>query len=465
VHKKNVNSAGYSLTFNLKIPSLPTEFAKVAETIESLGGTMSDISIIKTELTFTIRKITIHCSDSEHGNRIFDCLKNLNKAKVEEIRDDTLHCHLGGKIAITTTCPLNTIDDLARAYSPGVARICNVIKNQPSNVYKYTIKKNSVAVVSDGSAILGLGNLGPEAALPVMEGKAALFKKFANIDAYPICLATQETEEIIATVKNISPGFGGINLEDISSPRCFEIEERLARELDIPVFHDDQHGTAIVILAALINSLKIIKKNFESVKVVICGFGAAGIATAKLIGAYGVCNIIPCDRAGIIHRGRKEGMNDVKQRLLGYSYINPKDIRGNLEEALVEADIFIGLSGPNLISKEMVSLMAKDSIVFALSNPVPEIYPSEIQDIAKIIATGRSDLKNQVNNALCFPGLFRALLDQNIREVTDKIKIAAAEAIASCVPTRDLNTHFIVPKCFDKSIVANISKKINEVNS
>ena len=463
LNNPNYNSAGFSVTVRLKIPNHPGEFAKVADSIGQMDGSLSDVVLIKNEFTHTIRDITVNCHDGEHGARIIQSLRNLNRSSVEDARDDTLWCHRGGKLKITPTCNIETQDDLSRAYTPGVGRVCLEIFDNPESAYEYTIKKNSVAVVTDGSAVLGLGDLGPEAALPVMEGKAILFKKFANINAYPICLASQDVDEIVQTVKNISPGFGGINLEDISSPRCFEIEKRLSEELDMPVFHDDQHGTAVVVLAALINSLKIVAKSFDEIKVVICGIGAGGIATSRLLADYGVKNIIPCDSRGIIYRGRKEGMNKIKSEILEISSINPENVSGSVADALKGADVFIGLSQAGSITPEMVKSMNPDNIVFALANPIPEIFPRDLQGIARIVATGRSDFNNQVNNALCFPGIFRGAIDGRAKNITQEMKVAAAEAIADCVSPHELNEDYIVPTCFNPMVVSSVANRVSRV--
>ena len=369
------------------------------------------------------------------------------------------HLKFKGKIEVKSKFPqLKTKDDLSIAYTPGVAAVSSLLAENPSESYNYSIKGNTIAVVSDGSAVLGLGNIGPYGALPVMEGKALLFKEFGGVDAYPIVLATQDTEEIIRTVKAIAPTFGGINLEDISSPRCFEIEERLIKELDIPVFHDDQHGTAIVVLAALINSLKLVKKQKENIKMIVCGAGAAGIATTKLLVKYGIKNIILVDSQGIVCKKRAD-LNKVKIKMLEIT--NPENIKGGLKEALKNADVFVGVSAPNILKPEFVKLMSNKPIVFAMANPIPEIMP----DIAKkagayIIGTGRSDFPNQINNVLAFPGLFRGVLDNRIKIITDEMKIAAAETLADYLKKRELNTNKILPSVLDKNVAKTIAKKM-----
>ncbi|MBU0536262.1 MAG: NAD-dependent malic enzyme [Nanoarchaeota archaeon] len=366
------------------------------------------------------------------------------------------HKEKKGKIAISNKFgPLKTKDDLSIAYTPGVAEPCREIAKDKSKVYDYTSKGNMVAIVTDGTAVLGLGNIGPEAGLPVMEGKAILFKEFGNVDAFPICLDTKDTEEIIKIVKAIAPGFGGINLEDISAPRCFEIEERLKKELDIPIFHDDQHGTAVVTLAGLINALKIVRKKPADLKVVFNGAGAAGIAVAKIFREYGVGNIVMCDTKGVIYKGRKEGMNKYKE-----GFAAETDAR-TLAEAIKGADVFVGVSVAGAVTKEMVKSMNKDSIIFAMANPVPEIMPDEAKKAgARIIATGRSDFPNQINNVLAFPGIFRGALDARARDITEKMKLAAANALASCVdkPSEEM----IIPSALDRSVALRVAEAVKK---
>ena len=367
--------------------------------------------------------------------------------------------HEAGKISVISKFPLKGRDELSKAYTPGVARVCEAIHESKSLVHTYTIKRNTVAVVTDGTAVLGLGDIGPEAAIPVMEGKAMLFKEFAGVDAFPICLATKDTDEIIRTVRAIAPVFGGINLEDISAPRCFEIEERLQAELDIPVFHDDQHGTAVVVLAALFNALRIVDKRIEDIRVVISGVGAAGVACSKMMMRAGVRNIIGCDRAGAIYRGRTENMNSVKQWFAEHT--NRDGFRGSLRDALEGADVFLGLSGPGLLRREDIKRMGRDAIVFALANPVPEIMPEEAKGEARVIATGRSDYPNQINNVLCFPGLFRGLLDAGATLVNEEMKLAAAHAIADLVIDA-LDERCIVPSPFDRRVVPAVARAVKE---
>ncbi|MTK12079.1 MAG: NAD-dependent malic enzyme [Clostridiaceae bacterium] len=371
-----------------------------------------------------------------------------------------LHEQNIGKIEIKSKVEVTTREDLSLAYTPGVAEPCRKIHENEENVYKYTSKGNIVAVVTDGTAVLGLGDIGPKAGLPVMEGKAILFKEFANVDAFPICLDTKNVDEIVKTVKLIAPGFGGINLEDIGAPRCFEVEERLKKELDIPVFHDDQHGTAIVVLAGVINALKVVNKKMEEIKVVINGAGAAGTAIAKLLLSSGVKNLIACDKVGILYRGI-ENVDDAKKELAKTT--NPDNIKGTLADALVGADVFIGVSAPGIVSQDMVKAMNKDSILFAMANPTPEIMPDEAKAAgARVIGTGRSDFPNQVNNVLAFPGIFRGALDVRAKEINEEMKIAAANAIANSISDEDLNEDNVIPSALDKKVAANVAEEIKK---
>lgn len=365
-----------------------------------------------------------------------------------------------GKLEIKSKLEVATREDLSLAYTPGVAEPCRKIHENEENVYKYTSKGNLVAVVTDGTAVLGLGDIGPKAGLPVMEGKAILFKEFANVDAFPICLDTKNVDEIVKTVKLIAPGFGGINLEDIGAPRCFEIEEKLKKELDIPVFHDDQHGTAIVVFAGIINALKVVSKKLEDIKVVVNGAGAAGTAIAKLLLSSGVKNLIACDKIGILYRGI-EGVDDAKKELAKVT--NPDNIKGTLADALIGADVFIGVSAPGIVTKDMVRTMNKDSILFAMANPTPEIMPDEAKAAgARVIGTGRSDFPNQVNNVLAFPGIFRGALDVRAKEINEEMKIAAAYAIASMIKDEDLNEDNVIPYALDRNVASNVAEAIKE---
>jgi malate dehydrogenase (oxaloacetate-decarboxylating) len=378
---------------------------------------------------------------------------------VRKVSDRTFLLHLGGKIEIASKVPLKTRDDLSRAYTPGVARISQAIAKDPSDLRRLTIKRNTVAVVTDGSAVLGLGNIGPGAALPVMEGKAALFKRFADVDAWPVCLDTQDVDEIVRTVQIIAPVYGGINLEDISAPRCFEIEARLRDLLDIPVFHDDQHGTAIVVLAALTNALKLVKKDLKSTKIVLSGVGAAGTAVARLLVAKGAKNIIGFDKDGLVFEDK--GAEDPMRKWF-VTNCSPGSFRGDIHEAMKDADVFIGVSAPNVLTEGDIKSMAKSAIVFALANPDPEIDPALARKHAAVVATGRSDQPNQINNVLAFPGIFRGLLDAHITKITDKMLVLAAEAIASCVSDEQLNANFIVPSVFDLNVVQKVAAAVKK---
>ena len=406
--------------------------------------------------------VTCNAINEEHAEKIASAIEAHPELTVRKVSDRTFLIHLGGKIQIESKVPLKTRDDLSRAYTPGVARISQAIAANKSDARRLTIKRNTVAVVTDGSAVLGLGNIGPEAALPVMEGKAVLFKRFADVDAWPICLDTQDVDEIVRTVQILAPVYGGINLEDISAPRCFEVERRLRDLLDIPVFHDDQHGTAVVVLAALTNALKLVKKNLKDCKIVMSGVGAAGTAIARLLVASGAKNIIGYDKDGLVC-DHKPGDDLVRTWFV--DNCSPGSFKGDIHEAIKGADIFIGVSAPNILNEEDISAMAKDSIVFALANPDPEIDPSIARKYAKVVATGRSDQPNQINNVLAFPGIFRGLLDGRITKINDKMLIAAANAISSCVSDEQLNVNFIVPSVFDQNVVTKVSQAIKNFSN
>jgi malate dehydrogenase (oxaloacetate-decarboxylating) len=449
-------SASYSQTLRLKIKNSPGMLGKVTSLIGEQGADIGAVDIAGFEKGHILRDITINVRDDSHGETVVKALKELQDVEVVNVSDRTFLMHLGGKIRVTNKVPLATRDDLSMAYTPGVARVCMAIHREPANAYKLTIKRNTVAVVTDGSAVLGLGNIGPEAACPVMEGKAMLFKEFGKVDAFPICLATQDTEEIIKAVKHIAPVFGGINLEDISAPRCFEIETRLKKELDIPVFHDDQHGTAVVVLAALMNSIKIVKKQMKDLKIVISGVGAAGVACSKIIMAAGARNIIGFDRQGAIFEGRTENMNFMKEWFAKHT--NPSKFKGSLTDALDGADLYIGLSGPGTINPVDLKKMNRDAIVFAMANPIPEVMPEEAAPYVRIMATGRSDYPNQINNVLCFPGIFRGALDVQARDINEEMKLAAAEAIANVVAPSELNEDYIVPGVFNPRVAESVAE-------
>lgn len=448
----------YSTLIRLELDRKPGMLGAVATTIGNVGGVIGDISIVKRTRDKTVRDITVDARNSEHEKTIAGALDTIEGVKVIEVTDRTFFSHIGGKIEVVSKIPLDAVDKLSMAYTPGVARVCQAIHEDKQRAYHLTIKRRTVAVVSDGTAVLGLGDIGPEAAMPVMEGKAMLFKEFGGIDAFPICLDTKDSRMIVEIVKSIAPGFGGINLEDISAPRCFDIEQQLIDALDIPVFHDDQHGTAVVALAALINALKIVGKRMQDLKVVVSGIGAAGVACSKILMAVGVSRIIGCDRMGSIYRGRTEGMNSVKQWYAEHT--NQDRFKGPLAEALTGADVFIGVSAANLLNPQDIKGMAKDPIVFAMANPTPEIMPEQAQPYARIMATGRSDYPNQINNVLCFPGLFKGALRCYARKITEGMKIAAAEAIAHSVSEQDLNESNIIPSVFDKKVGEAVAQAV-----
>ncbi len=431
---------------------------RVTSVIGKAGGDIGAVDLVEMTGTTVVRDMTVKASDSEHAHRIVDLLKKVSGVRVANISDRTFLMHLGGKIEIQSKVPIRSRDDLSMAYTPGVARVCLAIKEDPQRAFTLTIKQNTVAVVTDGTAVLGLGDIGPEAAMPVMEGKAMLFKELGGVDAFPICLNTKDPDKIVETVKLIAPAFGGINLEDISAPRCFDIEERLKKELDIPVFHDDQHGTATVVAAALLNALKIVRKDLRRLKVVVSGVGAAGTATIKILLALGVRNIIGVDEHGTIYRGRPVGMDFMKTWVA--SATNPQNLKGKMSDAVKGADVFIGLSVPRVLTVRDVKSMARDRIIFAMANPVPEIQPEEVDRFVRVMATGRSDYPNQINNVLCFPGFFRGLLDSRARTVNEEMKIAAAHAIASCVARRELGPEYIIPSVFNKKVAPAVAREV-----
>ncbi|MEM8721124.1 MAG: NAD-dependent malic enzyme [Cyanobacteria bacterium P01_G01_bin.39] len=445
-------SASFSLKIELEIPNRPGALASIMSTIASHGGSLGDIVLLQRNLKYTHRELMIDASSTEQGDQIIEAIKSLPRVKVLNYSDRTFEIHQGGKISVESKLPLHSQSDLAMAYTPGVGRICRAIAEQPERVFELTIKSNTVAVVTDGSAVLGLGNLGAAASLPVMEGKALLFKEFANIDAFPIALDTQDTEEIIKAVMEFAPVFGGVNLEDIAAPRCFEIEQRLRQKLDIPVFHDDQHGTAIVVLAALYNALKLVGKDLSEVKIVINGAGAAGIAIASLLRQAGASNIMLCDSQGIISHQR-EGLNQQKQEFA-------VDQSGSLAAAMEDADIFLGVSAPGVVTPEMVAKMAPQAIVFAMANPIPEIQPELIYEQVAVMATGRSDYPNQINNVLAFPGVFRGALDCRAAAITTNMYLEAAKAIANLVDDVTLDREHIIPSVFDPRVASTVAEAV-----
>ena len=451
-------SASYSLTLRVKLSSRAGTLGELTMAIGSAGGDIGAIDIVTVGNNYIIRDLTVASASSTHGEQIVQAVKDIDGVELLHVSDPTFLMHLGGKIEVVPKVPLKTRADLAMAYTPGVARICDAIYKDPDKVFTLTIKKNTVAIVTDGTAVLGLGDIGPAAAMPVMEGKAMLFKEFAGVDAFPICLNTKDPDEIVRTVKAISTGFGGINLEDISAPRCFEIEDRLKEELDIPVFHDDQHGTAVVVLAALINALKIVGKQMDQIKVVVNGVGAAGVACSKIIMAAGVTNIIGCDQTGALHRGRKENMNWVKDWYARNS--NPNNEQGTVHDVIKGADLFLGLSVPGVIGVEDVQNMAEQPIVFAMANPTPEIMPEDAAPYVAVMATGRSDYPNQINNVLCFPGIFRGALACRAVRINEAMKLAAANAIAGLISDAELHPEYIVPSVFDKRIAEAVANEV-----
>ncbi len=439
----------FSLTIRLEIPNRAGMLANVTQAIADVGGNLGEITLVEQTRKITTREITVDATSTEHAEQIVQAVKALMDIKVLEVYDRTFNLHRGGKICMQSKMPLHSQADLAMAYTPGVGRICKAIAQDPEQVHSLTIKSNTVAIVTDGSAVLGLGNLGAAAALPVMEGKAMLFKEFAGIDAFPICLASQDTDTIIQTVKNIAPVFGGVNLEDISAPRCFEIEARLRRELDIPVFHDDQHGTAIVSLAALINALKLVKKPLDHVRIVINGAGAAGVAIARLLRKAGAKTILMCDSKGILSKTRHDLTEEKREFAV--------DASGSLAGALSGADVFLGVSAPGVLTPEMVRSMAKDPIVMAMANPIPEIQPELVAHDVAVMATGRSDYPNQINNVLAFPGVFRGALDCRAQTITTTMYLEAANAIASLISSTDLDREHIIPSVFDERVVTAVA--------
>ncbi|MEP3482300.1 MAG: NAD-dependent malic enzyme [Fuerstiella sp.] len=452
------HSPGYSITVRLRYPDEPGSLGRITSVIGDADGLIGAVDVVESRDDRIVRDFTISATNVDHGKKIADVLKAIPQLEVLHVSDRVFLMHLGGKLEVQSRVALKSRDDLSMAYTPGVARICTAIHEDPDAAFALTIKRNTVAVVSDGSAILGLGNLGPRAAMPVMEGKAILFKEFAGVDAFPICLDTQDTEQIIATVKAIAPTFGGVNLEDISAPRCVEIEQRLAAELDIPVFHDDQHGTAIVVLAALTNALKVVKKKVDGIRVVINGAGAAGAAITRLLMAAGVSDIIVCDRTGAIH-GNRPNMTDLKQWIAANTNSSAAD--GRLSDVIAGADVFVGVSAKDALSVDDVSRMANDAIVFALANPDPEITPEDAAEHVRVMATGRSDYPNQINNVLCFPGLFRGALDVRARSINQEMKMAAAHAIASTISDNELHAEYIVPSVFDRRVASAVAEAVS----
>ena len=453
-------NASYSLTLRVRIHNRPGKLGEITTAIGKAGGDIEGIDIVSVGKDFLIRDITVNAASESHSQQIVESVRDIDGVDVVNVSDRTFLMHLGGKIEVASKMQLKTRSDLSMAYTPGVARVCQAIAKDPEKAFNLTIKKNTVAVVSDGTAVLGLGDIGPAAAMPVMEGKCQLFKEFGGVDAFPICLDTKDPHEIIETIKNISVAFGGINLEDISAPRCFEIEDRLKEELDIPVFHDDQHGTAVVVLPALINALKIDKKKMVDVKVVVNGIGAAGVACSKIVMAAGVKNIIGCDTTGAIFNGRKENMNWVKDWYARKTH--PENDQGTIHEVLNGADVFFGLSAPGVIDVNDLANMAKDPIVFAMSNPTPEIMPEDAVGHVAVMATGRSDYPNQINNVLCLPGIFRGALNCRASRINEEMKLAAAHAIAEIIGPDELHPDYIIPSVFDRRVGEAVAARVEE---
>jgi malate dehydrogenase (oxaloacetate-decarboxylating) len=453
-------SDSYSLTLRVKLSTRAGTLGEVATAIGKAGGDIGAIDIVSVGRDYIIRDITVNTVSSEHEEKIVDAVKCIDGIEVINVSDRTFLMHIGGKIEVVSKMPLKTRADLSMAYTPGVARVCEAIHADPEKAFNLTIKKNTVAVVTDGTAVLGLGDIGPAAAMPVMEGKAMLFKEFGGVNAFPICLSTKDPDEIVRTVKAIATAFGGINLEDISAPRCFEIEDRLKEELDIPVFHDDQHGTAVVVLAALINALKIVGKQMNEIKVVVNGVGAAGVACTKIVMAAGVRNLVGCDQQGALYRGRREHMNPVKEWYAEHT--NPNMEKGTLQEVIKGADVFLGLSVPGVLSVDDVKQMAPEPIVFAMANPTPEIMPEDAAPWVAVMATGRSDYPNQINNVLCFPGMFRGALACRASRINEEMKLAAANAIAGIISDSELHPEYIVPSVFDKRVAEAVAHGVEE---
>jgi len=442
----------------LSYPNHIGMFARITQTVGDHGGDLGAVDIVSTEAKSMTRDITVRARDREHVAEIVTAIERIRKVKVVHVSDRVFLLHLGGKISIHNKVPVTTRDTLSMAYTPGVARVCEAIAQDHSKAWQLTIKGNSIAVVSDGTAVLGLGDIGPEAAMPVMEGKAMLFKEFAGIDAYPICLSTKNPAEIIETVAHLAVGFGGINLEDISAPRCFEVEKALQERLDIPVFHDDQHGTAVVVLASLLNASRLARREIAKSRIVVVGAGAAGTAITKILLGAGARDIIVCDKHGILHQRDAAHLNESQAWLAAHT--NPRGVTGKVEDALTGAHVFIGVSGPGVVTTKSLRRMARKAIVFALANPVPEIMPEEAAKVAWIVATGRSDYPNQINNVLAFPGIFRGALNVRARRINEEMKLAAAYAIAGCISPQELHPEYIVPSVFSREVVKRVAAAV-----
>jgi malate dehydrogenase (oxaloacetate-decarboxylating) len=452
-------SASYSLIIRAELSGRPGTLGRVTTVIGEAGGDIDAVDIVRAGGGVVVRDITVACRDESHGQDIAGRLARLDGVRVVHVTDRTFLVHLGGKIEVNGRTPVKTRDDLSMVYTPGVARVCLAIRDDPAKQWTLTVKRHTLAVVTDGSAVLGLGNLGPAAAQPVMEGKCMIFKAFAGIDAFPICLATQDPDEIVRIVQGIAPVFGGINLEDIAAPRCFEVEERLRQALDIPVMHDDQHGTAIVILAALKNALRLVGKPLDAAKIVMLGVGAAGTATARILVQAGARRVVACDWDGAIYAGR-HGLEPFKARLAAETNVERE--QGTFREVIRGADVFVGLAGPGSVTAEDIASMGREPIVCALANPTPEVQPEAITGIARVIATGRSDYPNQINNSLAFPGIFKGALDIEATDINEVMKVAAAEAIASLVGAEELSEEYIIPSMFDPRVAEAVAQATRE---
>ena len=452
-------SISYSITVRLELPAGGTAISELTSVVEGCGGIVTALDVTASGHDKLSIDVTCAATDTDHADQIVQALRAVEGVAVHKVSDRTFLMHLGGTIEMAAKHPIRNRDDLSMIYTPGVARVCEAIAANPDDARRLTVKRNSVAVVTDGSAVLGLGNIGPAAALPVMEGKAALFKRFAGIDAWPLCLDTQDPDMIVEVVRCIAPGFAGINLEDISAPRCFEVEARLREILDIPVFHDDQHGTAIVVLAALTNALRVVGKQMDSVRLVMSGAGAAGTAILRVLLDAGLKDVVVADVDGVIHKERPD-LHESLHWLANAT--NNADVRGSLREAVVDADVFIGVSAPNVLSGEDIERMADGAIVFALANPDPEVDPAEARKHATVVATGRSDYPNQINNVLAFPGVFRGLLDASATRIDGALLLAAANAIASTVKAEELNANYIIPSVFHAEVHGSVAAAVRK---
>ena len=457
---KGTPGAQYSITMRLEYPHAPGWIAKIAAVIASEGGAIGAIDLVHIQRKKSLRDYTVDCASPEQADDILKAVRGIESVDVKWVSDNTFLMHLGGKLEVRSKVPLKTRSDLSMVYTPGVARICNAIQKEPRASFNLTIRKNCIAVVSDGSAVLGLGNIGPAAAMPVMEGKAILFKEFGGVDAFPLCIDTQDPGEIIRFCQMVAPGVGGINLEDIASPKCFQVEDELRKTLEIPVFHDDQHGTAVVVLAGTINALRIFAKKPEDVKLVVSGAGAAGLACTRILQEFGVRQVVVCDRRGAIHRERDIGGNPVKEWLAAET--NPDQEKGPLKEVIAGADMFLGLSAPGLLNRSDVERMADNPIIFAMANPTPEIMPEEVEGISAVMATGRSDYPNQINNVLAFPGIFRGALDAGASDINGEMKHVAAGAIASLIGEEELSPDYIIPSVFNRKVSKEVARAVSE---